>query len=960
MKRFIPILLAFVCSLACAQTPVTAISGRVFDQYGSPLSLAQIRVCAATSTGIPCTPTVPIYRDYGLTQQIPNPTAADQYGNYTFYVPQLTAPNLYTVQESANGGLTWSYVYNGPSNQSGGSPPSPPAYTVQLANFPSGTEFLSYSDVAVGAVGHNIIARNISYHTPKDYGAAANGTYVHDAVMGANSCVVTSASGGFAGAQAGMIMFVVGAGNPAWDGPAPSFAQTIASVQSNSQVTMNRDSSGNCAYQSVTAPTNGNWDAMFGTDDSAGLQACITNGPLVGGICTIPQGQTLTYANAALFLSNTQAQTPGGKVNGTGTLVFIPIAPLSFPTTMLGMWIDATQRTSCEQITSSGIPIGSTSFTVASSSEYAGMQPGDWMVLQMEPIAGVVEQMDWVQFLSGSGTTVNLMRPTRMAFTSPVAYSSSCQGLAFFGLAQNSVPTSINLSDFTMIVPNVQGNGQHATAIDAQFSRSLTMDTLTVQNAGERNFAANFDQNDIAINDHFNESYRSEYTNSVDDVLTNDSWDNTPSSITGGQSYGFVASPSGGSDSAGPSFSYGAGFYTVRGLKIHNPRSTAAIAAYSGFHDSDVSDIDIDYSTSTANPTAGILVTGGYNNHFSKLTFSGAAATVGSTGLLIQNDLENGICFPATNNQWEKIDAPAYLAAVSTVNCLGSTITSVGTSIDQNTGQLLFSSGIEALGASSFGSDTTPVLNPLIIYGSPTGGMQIPFVGGTISNTFGAIYSFGSPFTAYNAGQLTYGVDQWMQNYPAVGSTLLAHDDTNGLNFSTAPSASGNNPFALFWARQFAVDVTGHVSGSGFYLFPAGVGNGAGNHVQIIAPSLTANHSLTIPDASTVPVQPLTSAPSGGCVGWIDSSGVQHGASCPAGISIRAGSWTISSATSIAITFATAMASTPNSCSVTPTASTASTGQPYFTSPSSTGITINIPTSGSLSGTYSCEFNNTN
>ena len=43
---------------------------------------------------------MPIYRDYGLTQQIPNPTAADQYGNYTFYVPQLTAPNLYTVQKA--------------------------------------------------------------------------------------------------------------------------------------------------------------------------------------------------------------------------------------------------------------------------------------------------------------------------------------------------------------------------------------------------------------------------------------------------------------------------------------------------------------------------------------------------------------------------------------------------------------------------------------------------------------------------------------------------------------------------------------------------------------------------------------------------------------------------------------------------------------------------------------------
>ena len=155
MKRFIPILLAFVCSLACAQTPITVISSRAWDQYGQIVPFAQIRVCAATSGGIPCTPTVPIFRDYSLTQQIANPTAADQYGNYTIYVPQLAYPNLYVVQQSANGGLTWAYVYNGPSSCTGATcVPSPPVYSVQVASSPASAAFSSDPNITINPAAH--------------------------------------------------------------------------------------------------------------------------------------------------------------------------------------------------------------------------------------------------------------------------------------------------------------------------------------------------------------------------------------------------------------------------------------------------------------------------------------------------------------------------------------------------------------------------------------------------------------------------------------------------------------------------------------------------------------------------------------------------------------------------------------------------------------------------------------
>lgn len=91
---------------------VAVISGQV-NYNGFPVASAAIRVCSVTSTGTPCTPTTAIYQDYNLSIALPNPTAADQYGNFTVYVPALSSPNLYIVQVTPSTGITWSYVYDG-------------------------------------------------------------------------------------------------------------------------------------------------------------------------------------------------------------------------------------------------------------------------------------------------------------------------------------------------------------------------------------------------------------------------------------------------------------------------------------------------------------------------------------------------------------------------------------------------------------------------------------------------------------------------------------------------------------------------------------------------------------------------------------------------------------------------------------------------------------------------------
>lgn len=48
---------------------------------------AQVFVCAAPSTGTPCTPATTIYYDESLTQPVAQPLVADKDGNFSYYVP---------------------------------------------------------------------------------------------------------------------------------------------------------------------------------------------------------------------------------------------------------------------------------------------------------------------------------------------------------------------------------------------------------------------------------------------------------------------------------------------------------------------------------------------------------------------------------------------------------------------------------------------------------------------------------------------------------------------------------------------------------------------------------------------------------------------------------------------------------------------------------------------------------
>ena len=119
MSRLAKFCVAMIIGSSLSAAGQVVISGQV-NYQGNSTPFAPIQVCAVTSTGTPCTPTAAIYYDYALSHAAPNPTAADQYGNYTFYAPTLSSPSFYVVQVTPIAGTIWSYVVNGGSGASTG------------------------------------------------------------------------------------------------------------------------------------------------------------------------------------------------------------------------------------------------------------------------------------------------------------------------------------------------------------------------------------------------------------------------------------------------------------------------------------------------------------------------------------------------------------------------------------------------------------------------------------------------------------------------------------------------------------------------------------------------------------------------------------------------------------------------------------------------------------------------
>lgn len=120
MKRLLSIII-FAAFSPLAWSQAAPISGQVINQYGQPVSGAQVYVCsAAGSSGLPCSPLANIFYDYNLTSPAPNPFSTDVNGNFNFYVGALAFPNTYVVNAVTGFGTPTTQLYSGPACQLGG------------------------------------------------------------------------------------------------------------------------------------------------------------------------------------------------------------------------------------------------------------------------------------------------------------------------------------------------------------------------------------------------------------------------------------------------------------------------------------------------------------------------------------------------------------------------------------------------------------------------------------------------------------------------------------------------------------------------------------------------------------------------------------------------------------------------------------------------------------------------
>lgn len=80
---------------------------KVVNGYTTPIANASITVCAANTSGIPCSPALvnAIFKDAALTQALSNPFTSDAFGNYQF----ASAGGAYTVTVTASGFVGSSY-----------------------------------------------------------------------------------------------------------------------------------------------------------------------------------------------------------------------------------------------------------------------------------------------------------------------------------------------------------------------------------------------------------------------------------------------------------------------------------------------------------------------------------------------------------------------------------------------------------------------------------------------------------------------------------------------------------------------------------------------------------------------------------------------------------------------------------------------------------------------------------
>lgn len=507
-------------------------------------------------------------------------------------------------------------------------------------------------------------------------------------------------------------------------------------------------------------------------DNSSAIQTTINAVAAVGGgTVFIPQG---TYITKRDLVMKSNVQIMG---EGAGSVIeFEPTCPCREGVNRDAFFLHGS-LTHRRQI-AAAVPVGATSFSLASASDGSDLTPGEWLMLQeYDQRAGPNQVVsEWAQVSSVSGRTVNLAAPVQTAIPDLRPWNNtpgSWSGAGFYGVP--SPVTNVSIRNLKILVPsNVPGNGQLGTIVVGQAVRFADFSHLVIDNDTNDGSAFYTYLASMVFLDHdlvlASKGRASEFA-ATDGLTITDSL-----------------------------------FTSTVTANSPLPLCTAgsAIALDDGTQDFVISDNQFtngrnDYINLVTGTRNGSIV----SNQFGYLSGTSPGTAINAYGLqntqITGNSGEGGV-----GNAVSLENSATY-----SIN-----IPSQGNTVFGNSWNNYARGNINTTNASALDNYISGDNGMYVLGLAATAGTQLQIGrNNSIQDSIGSIASSGDPFIAYNAKQTKIGTDQWTQVLERTGSSLVSLDQHKGICFYSVEAGRSPGKFTSFWGRPlFCVSSRGTLS----------------------------------------------------------------------------------------------------------------------------------------------------
>lgn len=512
-------------------------------------------------------------------------------------------------------------------------------------------------------------------------------------------------------------------------------------------------------------------------DNSAAFNNAISAANVAGGgTVTIPAG-TFDFTSALVMKSNVRLKGAG---QGATVLHFAAQSGCSGPDCggILMSGPVHSVNPNFNEI-AAAVPAGSTSFTVSSASETAGLTPGQWIImLEFDPGAGPNEVVaTWDQVLSVSGATVNLVFPTSSTIPDLRAFSASpLSGPGFWTVTPVK---NVSVSHLTIQVSNANDSTVALTALIAyQGVMNATFDHLTIDNAN-----ADHAQNASVMYTYLSKNIKFLDNNIVAQRGASMEIGATDGFIETGNSFADTYTANATSATIGfvTTLDQGTEQFEIANNTFANCQNTC-ISMVTGVHNGTIADNSFGYSqgSSPGNAVTGVGVQG--------------VTIWGNSG---QGGAGSGVSIENTSGYTVNIDdADNTVLANAFTGYTGGAVS--GNNLSAADDYFLHN---------DFGA---------LKIGSVTNGMQTQWgTVGAIYDSSGVLNSSGAKFSAFNAYMSSYSTKDWTQPYSSAGSWLhtLGVGSSKQSCYYYAPPGTAAGVFASFWGSPVScIDSGGQVT----------------------------------------------------------------------------------------------------------------------------------------------------